>query len=211
MNIPHTIMVMAATLSLATTTILCNDTVPIIVSAFTFSSSLPHANASAQQHLHRGIPGRSRSRRRLHISPRRLCAKPIIMTKSMSSRRQLIRTNLLTSKNDDSDQIHTPSEAEDTNNPTDVLLNRARRLREEISAIELSKLQAQNEKEVQLQEKMAAEETERQQNEQNRLRYSAIVPILKDMGEEVMERVDFPPRIKGGKSIFLPSIICIIA
>jgi len=26
------------------------------------------------------------------------------------------------------------------------------------------------------------------------------VPILKDMGEEVMERVDFPPRLKGGKS-----------
>ena len=35
---------------------------------------------------------------------------------------------------------------------------------------------------------------------ETRMRYSAEVPILKGDGQTVMERVDFPPRIKDGKS-----------
>ena len=47
--------------------------------------------------------------------------------------------------------------------------------------------------------RQVAETEMKEQKDNLRMRYSAEVPILKDMGEEVMERVDFPPRIKGGE------------
>lgn len=83
---------------------------------------------------------------------------------------------------------------------TDDLLEKARRLRDEVSQIESSKAERQREEDEREQERLNEErEALRQKNEQ-RLRYSAEVPILKDMGEEVLERVDFPPRLKGGRS-----------
>ena len=83
---------------------------------------------------------------------------------------------------------------------TDDLLEKARRLRDEVSQIESSKAERQREEEEREQERLNEEkEAQRLKNEQ-RLRYSAEVPILKDMGEEVLERVDFPPRLGGGRS-----------
>lgn len=97
---------------------------------------------------------------------------------------------LLANNNKDDDDI--------TN--TDNLLEKARRLREEVSAIESSKAVIQKGKDAEEEERRMAEDEARAQNDKRRMRYSAEVPILKDMGDEVMERVDFPPRLKGGKS-----------
>mmetsp|Transcript_45230 Transcript_45230/g.94870 ORF Transcript_45230/g.94870 Transcript_45230/m.94870 type:complete len:263 (-) Transcript_45230:389-1177(-) len=83
---------------------------------------------------------------------------------------------------------------------TDNLLEKARKLRQDISTIESSKLEVQKEKDAEEQARQAAEREVQKQKDKQRMRYSAEVPILKDMGEEVMERVDFPPRLKGGKS-----------
>ena len=55
------------------------------------------------------------------------------------------------------------------------------------------------EKDVKERARQVAETEMKEQKDNLRMRYSAEVPILKDMGEEVMERVDFPPRIKGGE------------
>lgn len=91
-------------------------------------------------------------------------------------------------------QLHLrPLFSQISNDDTENLLEKARRLRQEVSVIESSKEEMQMEKD--------AKERARQVAEDNlRMRYSAEIPILKDMGEEVMERVDFPPRLKGGKS-----------
>lgn len=166
------------------------------VNAFAFSSSVLRRHPAAHP-PHRGTVAGRRRRRPLSPHLPTDAATTAIKTTPMSRQKNF----LLNSSNNDNDNNSATSEAIDSNNPTDELLNKARRLRQEISAIESSKLQAQNEKDVQVQAKLAAEEANRQQNEQVRLRYSAIVPILKDMGEEVMERVDFPPRVKGGKFI----------
>jgi len=98
---------------------------------------------------------------------------------------------------------HTPripplcaSSKEDTEN----LLEKARKLRQDVSAIESSKAEIQKEKDAKEQERLAEEREAKMQKDKVRMRYSAEVPILKDMGDEVMERVDFPPRLKGGKS-----------
>lgn len=74
----------------------------------------------------------------------------------------------------------------------DNLLEKARKLRQDVSAIETTKREAQKEKDT-------IEQAEQKERYSERMRYSAEVPILKDMGDEVMERVDFPPRIKGGE------------
>jgi len=66
--------------------------------------------------------------------------------------------------------------------------------------IETSKLEIQKEKDAEEEARQAAERESQEEMKKQRMRYSAEVPILKDMGEEVMERVDFPPRLKGGKS-----------
>ena len=49
-------------------------------------------------------------------------------------------------------------------------------------------------------EELEVVETEKQmQLDDLRRRYTIIVPILKDMGDEVMERVSFSPIFRGGK------------
>ncbi|KAL7448163.1 hypothetical protein ACHAWC_000406 [Mediolabrus comicus] len=83
---------------------------------------------------------------------------------------------------------------------TNKLLEKARQLRQEVSAIETFKLEVQKQNDAKVQAQREAEREEQIQKDELRLRYSAEVPILKDMGEEVMERVDFPPRLKGGAS-----------
>lgn len=205
---PHAVIVMAATLLLATTTVLCDVTTSIGAIAFAFSSTVTVARSLTQQR---------RRRRRQILSPSTPtgATTTIISARAIISPRQKERRNypLHSIENDDNRiDITSPSafESVNTNNPADDLINKARRLREEISVIESAKLQAQLEKNVQLQEKLADEEAVRQKNEQERLRYSAIVPILKDMGEEVMERVDFPPRVKGSKYIFLLYFVSIV-
>lgn len=78
---------------------------------------------------------------------------------------------------------------------TKQLLEKAEKLRQEVSEFESSK-----QKEEQAQEKVRQEEL--RQKEDTRIRYSATVPILKGDGSVQMERCDFPPRIKSeeGKS-----------
>ena len=90
-----------------------------------------------------------------------------------------------------------------SNDDTDNLLEKARRLRQEISAIESSKVDIQREKDAKDRARQAAEMEVKEQKYNLRMRYSAEVPILKDMGEEVMERIDFPPRLKGGESLWV--------
>lgn len=200
MNMNPLSIARVATLSLATTTILCNDMMTKCTSAFVFSSYDPRIHPAAQ-HPHRGTMVTGRRRRRLSLSPS--SSAGVLTTMSRLRLRRLQQPILIHHKNDDIDSDTDPSDAvQSSNSMTDELLIKARRLRQEISAIESSKLQAQIEKDDQLQAQFAASEAVRQKIEQERLRYSAIVPILKDMGEEVMERVDFPPRVKGGKSAF---------
>ena len=83
---------------------------------------------------------------------------------------------------------------------TSKLLEKARKLREEVSAVEQSKAEVQKQNDAREQAQRELEMKAQKEKDQQRLRYSAEVPILKDMGDEVMERVDFPPRLKDGKS-----------
>lgn len=86
------------------------------------------------------------------------------------------------------------------NDTTNNLLERARKLRQEISTLESDKIQTQKQRNDELQ----VVETEKQmQQDDLRTRYTVIVPILKDMGEEVMERISFSPIFKGGKILHL--------
>ena len=89
----------------------------------------------------------------------------------------------------------------DDNIISDNLLEKARRLREEVSVIESSKLEIQKEQEAKQREQDAEESKLKEEMNIQRMRYSVEVPILKDMGDEVMERVDFPPRLKGGEYV----------
>ena len=89
----------------------------------------------------------------------------------------------------------------DDNIISDNLLEKARRLREEVSVIESSKLEIQKEQEAKQREQDAEESKLKEEMSIQRMRYSVEVPILKDMGDEVMERVDFPPRLKGGEYV----------
>jgi len=86
-----------------------------------------------------------------------------------------------------------------SNDDTDTLLEKARKLRNDVQDIETSKLKIQKEKEAKERQLKAEEDKAKHQMNKQRLRYSVEVPILKDMGEEVMERIDFPPRLKGGE------------
>ncbi|KAL7536261.1 hypothetical protein ACHAXR_007029 [Thalassiosira sp. AJA248-18] len=97
-------------------------------------------------------------------------------------------------------RVRQPLFSSNNNDDTNDLLEKARKLRQEVSAIESSKLEIQKENDAKEQEQQAIEREAQMQKNQQRMRYSAEVPILKDMGDEVMERVDFPPRLKGGKS-----------
>ena len=81
----------------------------------------------------------------------------------------------------------TPNE----NDQAKILQQKAQQLREEVEQFEQSK---QEEKK---QQQMNQELVQREK-EDLRMRYSAEVPILKGDGSVVMERCDFPPRIKGG-------------
>ena len=75
------------------------------------------------------------------------------------------------------------------------LLEKARRLRDQAQSLEATKKTAEL---LVQQQKEAMHKEEQQRKNEWKDRYSVIVPILKDMKEEVMERVDFSPRIKGG-------------
>lgn len=78
-------------------------------------------------------------------------------------------------------------------NSADNLLKQAEKLRKEVSQFEQKK--EKEAKEIRREEAKVAQE---KQNEY--MRYSAEVPILKGDGSEVMERVQFLPRLKGNKS-----------
>ncbi|KAL7472479.1 hypothetical protein ACHAXS_012827 [Conticribra weissflogii] len=95
------------------------------------------------------------------------------------------------------------STSNDENNETKKLLEKAQQLREEVSSLESFKAQAQERLEKKQEAERQRDLEEQKRKEEIRMRYSAVVPILKDMGEEEMERVDFPPRIAGGKSRIL--------
>lgn len=97
-------------------------------------------------------------------------------------------------------QLAHPLFASNNSDDTEILLEKARRLRQEVSAIESTKMEIQQEKDAEERARQATEREVEKQKDKQRMRYSAEVPILKDMGDEVMERVDFPPRLKGGKS-----------
>ena len=86
-----------------------------------------------------------------------------------------------------------------SNDDKETLLEKARKLRNDVQDIETSKLKIQKENEAKERQLRAKEDKAKQQMNKQRLRYSVEVPILKDMGEEVMERIDFPPRLKGGE------------
>ena len=60
----------------------------------------------------------------------------------------------------------------------------------------------QKEQEAKQREQDAEESKLKEEMSIQRMRYSVEVPILKDMGDEVMERVDFPPRLKGGEYVY---------
>jgi len=74
----------------------------------------------------------------------------------------------------------------------DELKKEADRIRQEIAEFEQEKEQV-----------VINEEKKRQkikeEKEEVRSRYAVEVPILKGDGQTVMERVDFPPRLSGGK------------
>ena len=78
-------------------------------------------------------------------------------------------------------------------NSADNLLKQAEELRKEVSQFEQKK--EKEAAEIRSEEAKVAKE---KQNEY--MRYSAEVPILKGDGSEVMERVQFLPRLKGNKS-----------
>lgn len=78
------------------------------------------------------------------------------------------------------------------------LLNKAKQLREEVEKIESSK-KANRESILKYKEAEAKAEEER------RSRYSAEIPILKADGSVVMEKCEFPPRIKAIENKKAPS------
>lgn len=71
------------------------------------------------------------------------------------------------------------------------LKEEARRLKEEVVSFEQQKKNVAREEERKLKQELS-------QKKQVRMRFSAEVPILKGDGTTVVERVDFPPRIKDG-------------
>lgn len=79
------------------------------------------------------------------------------------------------------------------NDNAESLLKKAEKLRSEVNKIEQEKAKEREESRV-IQQKLETE------NRNQYLRYSAEVPILKSDGSEVMERVQFLPRLKGKKS-----------
>ena len=76
---------------------------------------------------------------------------------------------------------------------TKELLEKAKKLRDEVSVITTAK----RNKVLEIEEK---EQKIVNQKEKLRLRYSVEIPILKGDGSEKMERVDFQPRFAGEKS-----------
>jgi hypothetical protein len=78
--------------------------------------------------------------------------------------------------------------------------NEARRLKEEAERIRAEVASFEQEKENVVRKEEEKQKEEQSQKQQVRMRYSAEVPILKEDGSTVVERVDFPPRIKDGSS-----------
>mmetsp|Transcript_13329 Transcript_13329/g.13512 ORF Transcript_13329/g.13512 Transcript_13329/m.13512 type:complete len:86 (-) Transcript_13329:809-1066(-) len=64
----------------------------------------------------------------------------------------------------------------------------------------------QNEKETAVGVERTRVEDKLEEKRSIRMRYSAEVPILKESGETVIERVDFPPRHDGGKYFLLRTV-----
>jgi hypothetical protein len=76
----------------------------------------------------------------------------------------------------------------------EYLLRKARELRKEVQEFERSKQTEEN-------LKLEAKEAIQQEQQKLRNRYSAEVPILKPDGSVIMERCDFPPRMKGKDTV----------
>jgi len=90
----------------------------------------------------------------------------------------------------------------DERDETTKLLEKARLLREQASDLENMKREAER---LARNQQEAARQEEQLIRDQWKERYSVVIPILKDMGEEVMERVDFAPRLIGGEACVLYS------
>jgi hypothetical protein len=75
----------------------------------------------------------------------------------------------------------------------EYLLRKARKLREEVQEFERFKQSEEN-------LRLESEEAIAKERQELRNRYSAEVPILKPDGSVIMERCDFPPRMKGEDS-----------
>ncbi len=75
------------------------------------------------------------------------------------------------------------------NDEVDDLMAKAEKLRQEVLSFEKGKQDEED-------RAQKAQDDVKQQKQEIRMRYSAEVPILKGDGSEVMERCDFPPRIK---------------
>jgi hypothetical protein len=75
----------------------------------------------------------------------------------------------------------------------DSLMQQAEKLRNEVNSFE-------SEREEEKQKIRLVKEDAEREKQNEFMRYSAEVPILKGDGSEVMERVQFPPRFKGKKS-----------
>eukprot|EP00566_Odontella_aurita_P028331 CAMPEP_0113554252 /NCGR_PEP_ID=MMETSP0015_2-20120614/16049_1 /TAXON_ID=2838 /ORGANISM="Odontella" /LENGTH=200 /DNA_ID=CAMNT_0000455379 /DNA_START=361 /DNA_END=963 /DNA_ORIENTATION=+ /assembly_acc=CAM_ASM_000160 len=76
----------------------------------------------------------------------------------------------------------------------------ARKLREQAELLRREVEDVERQKQEVARVEREEEEKIESQKRDTRLRYSTEVPILKGDGTTVMERVDFPPRIAGGKS-----------
>lgn len=87
------------------------------------------------------------------------------------------------------------------------LLEKAQRFREQAETLENAKREA---KILVEQQKQAVLREENQMKNEWKDRYSVVVPILKDMDNEVMERVDFSPRINRGE-FFLREVECFLS
>ena len=84
----------------------------------------------------------------------------------------------------------------DENGMVKKLREQAEKLRLEVSQLEGEKEKVKQVEEEQRNQVIA-------EKKEKRLRYSAEIPILKGDGNEVVERVDFPPIIKNNKSFIL--------
>ena len=93
-------------------------------------------------------------------------------------------------------QLHASSTSDGVEDEAQKLRELASQLRGEVEAFQQEKDDVAAAEQKARDEVMAAKQ-------ETRMKYSTEVPILKGDGQTVMERVDFPPRIKDGKSFIM--------